>query len=155
MMGKVHELALNLVKYLIRIKFPHISQITTAEFAKWLSDSTKPQPLILDARNQVEYAVSHIKAAVNIDPIAPDFTTLLLGDKNTPIVVYCSVGYRSAKIAEQLHNQGFTQIFNLSGGIFQWANEARPIYTDDKSLTKLVHPYDAIWENLLKTNHRD
>jgi len=151
----VYIITLNLIKFLIRIKFPKISQITTTEFAEWLSDSTKPQPLILDARSQAEYTVSHIKTAVNIDPITPDFTKLLLGDKNTPIVVYCSVGYRSGKIAQQLRNQEFTQIFNLSGGIFQWANEGRPIYTDDKSPTKLVHPYDVMWGNLLKTNYRD
>lgn len=147
-------MGLNFIKYLISRKFGNISQITTAEFADWLLDETKPQPLILDARSQVEYSVSHIKTAVRIDPIAPDFTALLSGDNNMPIVVYCSVGYRSAKIAQQLQNQGFTQVFNLGGGIFQWVNEGRPIFKDDTSPASLVHPYDAMWGKLLKAKYR-
>lgn len=151
----MHQVALNLIKYLISNKFGNISQITTAEFAEWLLDATKPQPLILDARSQLEYNVSHLKTAVRIDPIAPDFTALLSGFNNTPIVVYCSVGYRSAKIVQKLQNQGFHQVFNLSGGIFQWANEGRPIFKDDTSSASFVHPYNAIWGNLLKAKYRD
>jgi rhodanese-related sulfurtransferase len=151
----LQKIALNLIKYLINSKFGNISQITTAEFADWLLYTAKPKPLILDARTQVEYNVSHIKTAVRIDPIAPDFTTLLSGSHNTPIVVYCSVGYRSAKIVQQLQNQGFSQVFNLSGGIFQWVNEGRPIFQDEKSPASFVHPYDAMWGNLLKYQYRD
>lgn len=147
-------MVLNLIKYLISQKFGNISQITTAEFADWLLDGTKPQPLILDARSQVEYNVSHIKTAVRIDPIAPDFTALLSSNNNTPIVVYCSVGYRSAKITQQLQNQGFPQVLNLSGGVFQWANEGRPIFKDDTLPASFVHPYDPIWGNLLKAKYR-
>jgi rhodanese-related sulfurtransferase len=151
----LRNIALSLIQYLISSKFGNISQITTAEFAEWLLDSTKPQPLILDARSQVEYDVSHIKTSVRVDPIAPDFTALLSGSYNTPIVVYCSVGYRSAKIVQQLQNLGFSQVFNLSGGIFQWANEGQPIFKDNTSPTSFVHPYDAMWGNLLKSQYRN
>ncbi|BCL37989.1 rhodanese-like domain-containing protein [Nostoc sp. MS1] len=151
----LRNIALSLIQYLISSKFGNISQITTAEFAKWLLDSIKPQPLILDARSQVEYDVSHIKTAVRVDPIAPDFTALLSVSHNRPIVVYCSVGYRSAKIAQQLKNLGFPQVFNLSGGLFQWTNEGRPIFQDDTTPATLVHPYDAIWGNLLKSQYRN
>lgn len=151
----MYKLTLSLIKYLIRVKFANINQITTAKFAEWLLDSTKPQPLILDARTQAEYGVSHIKTAVRIDPIAPNFTALLPDSHNIPIVVYCSVGYRSAKIAQQLHSQGFTKVFNLSGGIFQWVNEGRAIFKDGEHPTKFVHPYDAIWGKLLKAEHRN
>ncbi|BAT54893.1 hypothetical protein NOS3756_38680 [Nostoc sp. NIES-3756] len=151
----LRNIALSLIQYLISSKFGNISKITTTEFAEWLLDATKPQPLVLDARSQVEYDVSHIQTAVRVDPLTPDFTALLSGSHNTPIVVYCSVGYRSAKIAQQLKNLGFPQVFNLSGGIFQWANEGRPIFKDDTSPVTLVHPYDAMWGNLLKYQYRD
>ena len=39
-------MVLNLIKYLISKKFGNISQIVTAEFADWLLNPTKPQPLI-------------------------------------------------------------------------------------------------------------
>ncbi|MCG6137994.1 MAG: rhodanese-like domain-containing protein [Nostoc sp. LLA-1] len=127
--------------------------MTTEELNGWLIDSKKPQPLLLDARSQTEYMVSHIKTAVHIDPVIPDLKALSTVSQDTPIVVYCSVGYRSAKVAQQLQKKGFSQISNLSGGLFQWANEERPIFKDEEQPTQLVHPYDAIWGKLLKTSY--
>lgn len=150
---KLRSLVLGLLKLFIRLSFPTVSQITTEKFADWLANPAKPQPFVLDARSQAEYAVSHINTSVRIDPVASDLTILSKVSKDTPIIVYCSVGYRSAKVAQQLHREGFTQIFNLSGGLFQWANEERPIFKDDGQLTQLVHPYDAIWGKLLKNSY--
>jgi rhodanese-related sulfurtransferase len=133
--------------------FLTVNPITTAEFAKWLLNPAKLQPLVLDARSPAEYAVSHLKAAIRIDPIVLDPTATLSISKDTPIVVYCSIGYRSAKIAQQLQKHGFTSIYNLSGGIFQWANEGRPIFKDDNQPTQFVHPYDAKWAKLLKASY--
>lgn len=147
------SLALNLLKLFIRLKFPTVEQITTADFAKWLLDFAKSQPFILDARSQAEYEVSHLKAAVRIDPMGLDFSATSNISNDTPIVVYCSIGYRSAKVAQQLQRQGFTSILNLSGGIFQWANEGRPIFKDDNYPTQLVHPYNANWGKLLKASY--
>lgn len=149
----LRSLALNLLKFFIRLSFPTVSQMTTEELNGWLIDSKKPQPLLLDARSQTEYMVSHIKTAVHIDPVIPDLKALSTVSQDTPIVVYCSVGYRSAKVAQQLQKKGFSQISNLSGGLFQWANEERPIFKDEEQPTQLVHPYDAIWGKLLKTSY--
>ncbi len=143
------SLALNFCKLLIRLKFPHIRQISTKDFAQWLLNSTKTQPLVIDARSQAEYEVSHLKAAVHIDPIAPDLEPLSEVVKNTPIVVYCSIGYRSATIAQQLQQEGFTRVFNLSGGLFQWANEGRLMFQNEEA-TQCIHPYNAMWGKLLK-----
>jgi rhodanese-related sulfurtransferase len=142
-----------LIKFLIKLEFPKVPQITTKKFAEWLLDPVKPQPLVLDARTQAEYAVSHLKTGVRIDPMTPDLTTLLTVSKDMPIVVYCSVGYRSAKISQQLQEEGFSRVFNLSGGIFQWANEGRPLFKDEHP-TQLVHPYNASWGKLLKQSYR-
>ncbi|WP_242056402.1 MULTISPECIES: rhodanese-like domain-containing protein [unclassified Nostoc] len=139
---------------MIRLSFPTVNQISTEKFAEWLADSAKQQPFVLDARSPAEYAVSHIKTSVRIDPVVPDITALSTVSKNTPIIVYCSVGYRSAKVAQQLDREGFIQIFNLSGGIFQWANEERPMFKDNEHSSQLVHPYNAIWGNFLKHSYR-
>ncbi|MBG1241851.1 rhodanese-like domain-containing protein [Nostoc sp. NZL] len=145
-------LALNFLKLLIRLKFPAIQEITTKEFAHWLLNSRKSQPLVLDARSQTEYAVSHIKTATHIDAITPDLAALSTVAKDRPIVVYCSIGYRSAKLAQQLDKAGMKCIYNLSGGIFQWANEGRLIFKDEHP-TQLVHPYNAMWGKLLKATY--
>ncbi len=149
----LRSLALSLLKLFIRLSFPTVSQITTEKLADWLLNPVKPQPFVLDARSQAEYEISHIKTAVRIDPVAPSLTALSTVSKDTPIIVYCSVGYRSAKVAQQLQKQGFFQISNLSGGLFQWANEERPLFKDDGHPTQLVHPYDAIWGKMLKTSY--
>lgn len=39
------------------------------------------------------------------------------------IVVYCSVSYRSSILARRLQDMGFTNVYNLEGSIFKWANE--------------------------------
>ncbi|MBD2448440.1 rhodanese-like domain-containing protein [Nostoc sp. FACHB-152] len=150
----MQSLAFSLLKLLIRLSFPTVNQISTEKFAEWLADSAKQQPFVLDARSPAEYAVSHIKTSVRIDPVVPDITALSTVSKNTPIIVYCSVGYRSAKVAQQLDREGFIQIFNLSGGIFQWANEERPMFKDNEHSSQLVHPYNAIWGNFLKHSYR-
>ncbi|MFN6461688.1 MAG: rhodanese-like domain-containing protein [Nostoc sp. DedVER02] len=116
-----------------------------------LLDSVKPEPLVLDVRSHTEYAVSHIKTAVHIDAFTPDLAALSIVSKDRVIIVYCAVGYRSAKLAQQMDEAGMKCIYNLNGGIFQWANEGRTIFKDEHP-TQLVHPYNRIWGKLLKAS---
>ncbi|BDI15654.1 sulfurtransferase [Nostoc cf. commune SO-36] len=145
----MQSLTFNLLKLLLRFLFPTVEEITSQELANLLLDSEKPRPLLLDARSQTEYAVSHIETAVHIDPLTPDLASLSAISKDRKIVVYCAVGYRSAKLAQQLDKAGMKCIHNLRGGIFQWANEGRPIFKNDHR-AQVVHPYNAIWGKLLK-----
>lgn len=149
----IRTLAFNIIKRLIIRKFPTVQWINIEEFAQWLEDPVKPQPIILDARSEAEYAVSHLKKAEHIDPYHPDLEVFAGISKDTPIVVYCSVGYRSAGIAERLEQAGFSQVYNLEGSIFQWANVGRPVCKNDHP-TMLVHPYNALWGRLLKSPYR-
>jgi len=68
-------------------------------------------------------------------------------------VTYCSVGYRSAKMAQRLRNAGYTNVQNLEGSIFEWANEHRPLVRDGEP-TKQVHPYSALRGHLLRDEVR-
>jgi len=90
---------------------------------------------------------------VVIDPARPSLRPLRGRAKNDPIVVYCSVGYRSARVAHWLAGQGYTNVRNLEGSLFQWANEDRPIFRDGRS-TLEVHPYDRRWGLLLESRYR-
>ena len=145
------SLAFKIIKRLTTRKFPTVEWINTEEFARWLEDPTKLQPVILDARTEAEYAVSHLKESQRIDPEHPE--QVVMRSKDTPIVVYCSVGYRSARIAQQLDQAGFSHVFNLEGSLFKWANEERPLFRNDHP-TLLVHPYDQLWGRLLKSKYR-
>ena len=146
------SLAFKIIKRLTSRKFPIVEWITTKELAGWLEDPLKLQPIILDARTEAEYTVSHLRNAQRIDPYHSNLV-VSAESKDTPIAVYCSVGYRSARIAQQLKQAGFSHVYNLEGSLFKWANEERPIYTNDH-ITPLVHPYNQLWGRLLKPKYR-
>lgn len=149
----LRSLAFNFVKRLTTRKFPTVRWITTKELARWFEDTSKSQPIVLDARSEAEYTISHLKKAQHIDPKVPNLETLARFSRDTPIVVYCSVGYRSARIAKQLGQAGFSHVYNLEGSLFQWANEGRQVFQNERPTT-FVHPYNQRWGKLLKSQHR-
>ena len=146
-------LSWSLVQKQIRTAFPDVPQLSTEALAAWLADDARPAPLLLDVRAEEEYAVSHLPGAHHFAPETTDFAALDDLPHDTPLVLYCSVGYRSSKMAERLRAAGFTAVMNLEGSIFQWANEGRPVYRGD-SVVQNVHPYDARWGLLLEAERR-
>jgi rhodanese-related sulfurtransferase len=139
----------------IEQSFPDVSAISTQTLTQW-QQSKKPF-LLLDIRERPEYEVSHLKNALNVPPKTPvaqlTTTALKTVPKDYPIVVYCSVGYRSAQYARLLQKAGYQQVYNLEGSIFAWANEGRPLFQGDRP-SQQVHPYDAKWGKLLKPQYR-
>ncbi len=100
---------------------------------------------ILDAREKEEYNISHIPNAIYIG--YKDFDIRNLNDipKNAPVVVYCSIGYRSEKIGEKLLKDGFTNVHNLYGSIFEWVNQGNPVVTPAGEQTTKIHTYNKKW----------
>jgi len=130
-------------------RFPKVEWITTAELAMWLADKQRPQPLLFDVRTLAEWEVSHLPGARRVDPTAPAETVTAGLAKETPIVTYCAVGYRSGQLATGLRAIGFSNVRNLEGSIFEWANEHRPLVRDEAEPVKVVHPYNGLWGRLL------
>jgi len=104
--------------------------------------------ILLDSRSRDEYDTSHLKGARWVGFRKFDIDELEELDRDTSIVVYCSVGKRSELVGEKLKKAGFENVKNLRGGIFQWANESRPIIDADGP-TRNVHPYDRKWGHWL------
>ncbi|RCW90373.1 rhodanese-like domain-containing protein [Winogradskyella arenosi] len=111
----------------------------------------KTKAILLDAREIEEYEVSHIKGAIfvgystfNLEDVALSFPNL-----NTNIVVYCSLGVRSETIAEQLKKRGYTNVYNLFGGIFEWKNNNFPVYNSEEKETEHIHAYSKAWSKWL------
>ena len=140
-----------LVNAKIRNEFPDVRRITTDELARWVGDTRRPAPLLLDVRTAAEFEVSHIQGAVHVEPDAAP--TIVPARKDRPIVTYCSVGYRSGAFAKKLADAGFTNVANLEGSIFRWANEGRPVVHGARPAEK-VHPYNGTWGLLLKRQYR-
>lgn len=100
--------------------------------------------LFLDAREPKEFAVSRIKGAIGVGYDHFDLKNLPESQKDRRIVIYCSVGYRSEKIAEKLLAAGYKNVSNLYGGIFEWVNQGNPVF-NGKGQTQAVHAYDRTW----------
>ena len=101
--------------------------------------------IYLDARERNEFEVSHIKHAVWIGYEDFDLARLNRISKEDTIIVYCSVGYRSEKIAEQLIANGYENVSNLYGGIFEWKNQDHDVVNENGMPTDSVHAFDKTW----------
>ena len=147
--GCSRDIAWSGVQRAIEAQYPGVRHVTTDSLAAWLEADSIALPLLLDARSPEEYAVSHLKGAVRFDPDPADTAALDSLPRDKPIVAYCSVGYRSSEVATKLQDAGFTNVMNLEGSIFRWANEGRPVYRGDEPVHE-VHPYNAAWGRLLQ-----
>ena len=109
----------------------------------------KEDVVLLDTRSLKEFEVSHLRGARFVD--YDNFSTRMVEDldKDKPVVLYCSVGYRSEKIGERLQEMGFKNVYNLYGGIFDWKNKDNPVINTRKNRTDSVHTYNKNWSKWL------
>ena len=73
---------------------------------------------IIDVRGQREFEEGHIEGSINIPEyeINNNFENIIK-NKNKPIVLYCATGFRSTKAYYKLKDMGYTEVYNLYGGI--------------------------------------
>jgi len=110
--------------------------------------------VLLDSREKPEYDVSHIPGSIWVG--YNNFSTQPIEKlpKDKPIVVYCSVGYRSEKIGEKLEEMGFEQVYNLYGGIFEWKHQDFDIVNEAGKETEKVHAYNKKWSKWLRKGEK-
>ncbi|WP_010518976.1 rhodanese-like domain-containing protein [Croceivirga radicis] len=76
---------------------------------------------LIDVRTPQEYGAGHIDDAKNINVGSADFVQQIQGlDKEEPVYLYCKMGGRSNKAAQVLKKQGFTKIYDYTGGYNDW-----------------------------------
>ena len=107
--------------------------------------------MILDAREPKEFEMSHLKSSIHVgfDNFYSEEKQLQKINKDTQIIVYCSVGIRSEKIGEKLKKAGFTNVKNLYGGIFEWKNRGYPVIDSTGTETENVHAFSKQWSKWL------
>lgn len=130
-----------------------LSETMPFKYVSELSDKKLDNFILLDAREWEEYEASHIPNARYIGYDHPVYTVLSDVDSDTEVVVYCSIGYRSEKIAEQLQKQGFKNVFNLYGSIFEWVNQGNEIEDIDGNPTNKIHTYNKSWSKWMINEH--
>ncbi len=112
----------------------------------------KEDIILLDSREQKEFNTSHLKDAIcvgydsfNLEVIKPK-----LPNKDSKIVVYCSLGIRSEDVAEKLKKAGYTNVYNLYGGIFEWKNNDLEVLNLQEQPTDSIHTFNKAWSKWLK-----
>ncbi len=107
--------------------------------------------ILLDTRDHKEFKVSHMKNAqwvghknFNIDSFIKKHP-----QKNTKIVVYCSIGVRSEDVGEKLQAAGYKNVKNLYGGIFEWKNQGGTVVDLKGKETEKIHAYSRFWAKFL------
>jgi len=81
---------------------------------------------LIDVRTDEEIARGKIPQG---EPLPLHLIPMRLGefDKNTTTVFYCQMGGRSAQAASFAAARGFTDVYNLQGGITAWAHAGLPV----------------------------
>jgi rhodanese-related sulfurtransferase len=84
--------------------------------------------ITLDVRTPGEFAEGHIEGARLIDFQSGNFENEIAAlDKNATYAVYCRSGNRSGQAVKVMQDAGFTNVFNMNGGVIEWANAGFPL----------------------------
>lgn len=101
-----------------------ITEIAPEEFkSRW---SVPPIGItLLDVREAWEVATALVEGSFHL-PMNQVPSRLAELDPNVPVVVMCHGGMRSLQVAQYLADQGFADVYNLTGGIDAWSQEVDP-----------------------------
>ena len=117
-------------------------------------DQLNDEVIILDARESNEYKTSHLKDSKFIGYNNLNLSILDSISWDKQIVIYCSVGIRSEKIARKIQDLGFRNVKNLYGGIFEWKNTGYPVYDENGKETDKIHTYSKNWSKYLRNGEK-
>ena len=109
--------------------------IDAIQFNQKLENTKNVQ--LIDVRTPEEYANSKIGDALNLNYYDSDFEAQLKKlDTNKPLFVYCKSGGRSSGAVAQILDLGFTEVYELQGGIMAWERAKLQTNKNDKTLSK-------------------
>jgi rhodanese-related sulfurtransferase len=80
--------------------------------------------VLIDVREDNEWITGHIPTAIHMSKgIIERDIEKIVPDAETPIIVYCSGGFRCALVADSLQNMGYTDVTSLESGSQGWLDE--------------------------------
>lgn len=86
------------------------------------------QLVLVDVREESEYAAGHIPGAVHIGKgVMERDVEAKIPDPNTEIILYCGGGFRSALSADNLQKMGYTNVISMDGGWRDWTGKGLPV----------------------------
>ena len=83
---------------------------------------------LVDVREESEFAKDHLPGALHLGKgiIERDIETRV-PDLNTPMILYCGGGFRSALAADNLQKMGYKNVLSMDGGIRGWREKNYPL----------------------------
>jgi len=77
--------------------------------------------VLVDVREESEFAKDHLPGAIHMGKgVIERDVEQQVPDVNTPLVLYCGGGFRSALAADNLQKMGYTNVISMDGGIRDW-----------------------------------
>lgn len=107
----------NMIRKVINIKFFRGGNLITYIEAKELMRESA-NAVLLDVRSNQEYNEYHLDGAINIPLYELQISVNnIIQNRNNIIVVYCQTGGRSKKAVNILKKLGYTNLYEIDGGI--------------------------------------
>jgi phage shock protein E len=104
---------------------PSAMDLSVSEFS---SKVTEAEVVTLDVRTPGEFNEGHIEGAILVDFQSGNFENEIASlDKSKTYAVYCRSGNRSGQAVKVMSEAGFTKLYNLDGGVIDWANAGLPL----------------------------
>ena len=107
-----------------------MQQITPQQLKQRLSDAAAGKPLLLDVREPLEHQICSLPGSL-LMPMRTVPARMTELDVSAETVVICHHGMRSMQVAMFLAHQGFSRVYNLTGGVNGWARAVEtsmPVY---------------------------
>jgi len=121
-----------------REDFPEVTDITPKEVMELLARNKKV--VLVDVRTPEEQRVSMLPGAITREELLSNLDAY----RDHVIIGYCTISYRSGKLAQELSKKGIT-MRNLTGGLLAWIHEGGKVYSQGKE-TQRVHVYGSKWD---------
>ncbi len=104
------------------------STATDLSVSEFSSKVTEAAVITLDVRTPGEFSEGHIEGALLIDFQSGNFENEIATlDKSKTYAVYCRSGNRSGQAVKVMSDAGFNNLYNLNGGVIDWANAGLPL----------------------------
>lgn len=100
-----------------------MKEITPLELKSKIDNKESFQ--LIDVREPHEHEFANING--ELIPMASIISEHEKIEKDKPVIIYCRSGSRSAMVIHELEKRfGFTNLYNLKGGILAWSNDVDP-----------------------------
>jgi rhodanese-related sulfurtransferase len=84
--------------------------------------------MLVDVREESEFAKDHLPGAIHLGKgVIERDVEARIPDLNTPVVLYCGGGFRSALAADTLQKMGYTSVLSMDGGVRGWREKQFPM----------------------------